>query len=76
VVHDFFLAKIIPESTISSNFAKKPLGFSKINQQSLISQLDLDFWKIIPKESLAPEKFTKIAPNLQNSISFQPQLQI
>jgi hypothetical protein len=32
--------------------------------------------KIIPKRSPASEKFTKIAPKLQNSISFKPQLQI
>jgi hypothetical protein len=38
-VHVFFLTKIILKSIIPDSFAKKPLGFSKINPQSLISQL-------------------------------------
>jgi hypothetical protein len=44
-VDDFFLTKIIPKSIIPDSFAKKPLGFSKINPQSMISQLDPWFLK-------------------------------
>jgi hypothetical protein len=76
-VYGFFLTKIIPKSIIPSSFAKKPLDFSKINPQSMISQLDPWFLKNNSKRvpSLR-KKSTKIAPKLQNSISFQPQLQI
>jgi hypothetical protein len=38
-VHGFFLAKIIPENSIFWHFALRPLIFSNINPQSLISQL-------------------------------------
>jgi hypothetical protein len=55
---------------------KKPLGFSKINSQSMISQLGPLFLKNNPKKVPSLRKSTKIALKLQNSISFQPQLQI
>jgi hypothetical protein len=45
LVHGFFLTKIIQKSIIPCSFAKKPLGFSKINPQSMISQLDPWFFK-------------------------------
>jgi hypothetical protein len=35
-VHGFFLTKIIMKSIIPGSFAMKPLGFSKINPQSMI----------------------------------------
>jgi hypothetical protein len=39
-VHGFFLTKIILKSIIPDSFVKRPMGFSKINPQSMISQLD------------------------------------
>jgi hypothetical protein len=78
-VHGFFHCKINQKnrnSIFPSIFAKKPLSFFVINPQSLILQLGPRNGKIIPKRSLASEKSTKIALKLQNSISFQPQLQI
>jgi hypothetical protein len=38
-VHGFFLTKIIPENSILKHCALRPLIFSNINPQSLISQL-------------------------------------
>jgi hypothetical protein len=67
--------EINPRSSFA-DFALKPLGFSKINPQSIIFQSDPRVQKIITKRSLASEKSTKIAPELQKIISFQPQLQI
>jgi hypothetical protein len=75
-IHGFFLTKIILKSIIPGSFAKKPLGFSKINSQSMISQLGPLFLKNNPKKVPSLRKSTKIALKLQNSISFQPQLQI
>jgi hypothetical protein len=64
--HGLFSSRINPEIDYFGNFAKKPLSFFEITRNP----------KIIPKRSLASEKSTKIAPKLQNSISFKPQLQI
>jgi hypothetical protein len=75
-VHGIFHWKFNPEIGYFGNFAKRPLGFSKINPQSMILQLGLGIWKIITKRSLASGKSTKIAPKLQKFISFHPQLQI
>jgi hypothetical protein len=61
---DLFNSRINPEIGYFRNFAKKPLGFFKINPQSLILQLGPRNWKIIPKRSLASEKSTKIALKL------------
>jgi hypothetical protein len=44
-VHSFFFTKIILKSIIPGCFVKKPLGFSKFNLQSMISQLDPWFLK-------------------------------
>jgi hypothetical protein len=44
-VHSFFLTKIILKAVFPDSFAKEPLGFSKINPQSMISQLDPWFFK-------------------------------
>jgi hypothetical protein len=74
--HGFFSSKINPKFRYFRHFALKPLGFSKINPQSIISQSGPRVWKIFTKRSLASEKSTKIAPKLQKFISFQPQLQI
>jgi hypothetical protein len=58
-------------------FAKKPLSFFVINPQSIVfCKKAPGFWKIISEGTLALEKFIKYPPKLQNSISFQPQLQI
>jgi hypothetical protein len=74
--HGLFNSRINPEIGYFGNFAKRPLGFFEIDPQSIVSQRGPRIWKIIPKRSLASEKFTKIAPKLQNFISFKPQLQI
>jgi hypothetical protein len=74
--HGFFSSEINPKFHYFGHFALKPLRFSKINPQSIISQSDPRVWKIFTKRSLASEKSTKIAPKLQKFISFQPQLQI
>jgi hypothetical protein len=74
--HGLFNSRINPEISYFGNFTKRPLGFFEINPQSLILQLGPRKGKRIPKRSLASEKSTKIAPKLQNSISFKPQLQI
>jgi hypothetical protein len=76
LLHGFFNSRTNPDIGYFGNFAKKPLGFFEINPQSLILRLGPWNWKIIPKMSIASEKSTKIAPKLQNSISFKPQLQI
>jgi hypothetical protein len=75
-VHGFFFSKIILGNSIFQHFALRPLIFSIINPQSLILQLGPWNSKKNPKRPLASEKSTKIAPKLQNFISFQPQLQI
>jgi hypothetical protein len=59
-----------------ANFALRPLGFSEINSRSTNFAVRSEIQKIFTKRSLALEKSTKIAPKLQNFISFQPQLQI
>jgi hypothetical protein len=59
-----------------ANFALRPLGFSEINPRSTNFAVRSEIRKIFTKRSLALEKSTKIAPKLQNFISFQPQLQI
>jgi hypothetical protein len=71
-----FFGKIILKSIIPSSFAKKLLGFSKINPQSLISQLGPWNLKNNSRKVLSLRKIHKNVPKLQNSISFQPQLQI
>jgi hypothetical protein len=60
-VQDFFLTKIL-KSIITSSFAKKPLGFSKINPQSMISQLDPGFLKNNPKRVPSLRKIHKNSP--------------
>jgi hypothetical protein len=75
-VHGFSFRKTIPGKSNFGHFALRPLGFFKINPQSMDLQSDLGVWKIIPKRFLASEKSTKIALKLQNSVSFEPQLQI
>jgi hypothetical protein len=59
-----------------ADFALRPLMFSKINLRSMIFAVRSEIQKIFTKRSLASEKSSKIAPKLQNFISFQPQLQI
>jgi hypothetical protein len=59
-----------------ADFALRPLGFSEINPQSMNFTVRSKIRKIFTKRSLASEKSSKIAPKLQKSISFQPQLQI
>jgi hypothetical protein len=61
-VHSFFLIKIIPKSIIPGHFAKKPLGVSKINLQSMISQLDPWFLKNNPKRVPSLRKIHKKSP--------------
>jgi hypothetical protein len=74
--HGFFSSEINPKFRYFGHFALKPLGFSKINPQSIIFQSDPQVQKIFTKRSQASEKSTKVAPKLQKFISFQPQLQI
>jgi hypothetical protein len=61
---------------ISEIWQKGPWTLSKSTRGPDFALRPMVFEKIIPKESLASEKSTKIAPKFQNSISFQPQLQI
>jgi hypothetical protein len=62
MVHGFFLTIIIPKSIIPDSFAKKPLGFSKINPQSIISQSDPWFLKYNSKRVLSLRKIHKNSP--------------
>jgi hypothetical protein len=59
-----------------TDFALRPLRFSKINPWSTIFVVRSEIRKIFTKRSLASEKSTKIAPKHQKFISFEPQLQI
>jgi hypothetical protein len=61
-VHGFFHTKIILKSIIPDSFAKKPLGFSKINPQSMISQLDPWFLKNNSKRVPSLRKIHKNSP--------------
>jgi hypothetical protein len=61
-VHDFFLTKIILKSIIPSSFAKKRLVFSKINLQSMVSQLDPWFLKNNSKRVPSLRKIRKNSP--------------
>jgi hypothetical protein len=58
-VHGFFLTKIIPKSIIPVSFAKTALGFSKINPQSMFSQLNPWFLKNNSKIVLSLRKIHK-----------------
>jgi hypothetical protein len=60
--HGFFSSEINPKFHYFGQFALKPLGFSKINPQSIIFSQTPRVWKIFTKRSLASEKSTKIAP--------------
>jgi hypothetical protein len=60
----FFLTKISPKSIIPDSFAKKPLGFSKINPQSMISQLDPWFLKNNSKRVPILRKIHKNSPKI------------
>jgi hypothetical protein len=57
-----FSYKINLKSIIPGNFAKKPLGFSKINLQSMISQLDPWFLKNNFKRVPSLRKIHKNSP--------------
>jgi hypothetical protein len=57
-----FPSKIIPKAIIPGSFAKKPLGFSKINLQSMISQLDPWFLKNNTKMVPSLRKIHKNSP--------------
>jgi hypothetical protein len=61
-VHVFFLTKIISKTIIPGSFATKPLCFSKINPQSLISQLDPWNLKNNSRKVLSLGEIHKIAP--------------
>jgi hypothetical protein len=61
-VHSFSLTKIILKSIIPGSFAKKPLGFSKINPQFMISQLDPWFLKNNFKRVPSLRKIHKNSP--------------
>jgi hypothetical protein len=75
-VHGFFLTKIISKSIIPGSFAKKPLCFSKINPQSMISQLDPWFLKNNSKRVPSLRKIHKNRHETSKFHIFQPQLQI
>jgi hypothetical protein len=60
--HDFFLTKIILKSIILAVLQRSPLGFSKINPQSLISQLDPWFLKNNSKRVPSMRKIDKNSP--------------
>jgi hypothetical protein len=75
-VHGIFHWKLNPKIDYFRSFAKRLLAFFENNPQFRVSQRGPQNRKIIPKRYLASEKSTKIAPKLQNSIFFQPQLQI
>jgi hypothetical protein len=60
-VYVFFLTKIIPKMIIPSSFVMKPLGFSKINPQSMISQLGPWNLKNNYRKVLSLRKIHKIA---------------
>jgi hypothetical protein len=61
-VHGFFLAKIIPRNSIFRHFALRPLIFSNINPQSLISQLGPWNLKNNSKKVLSLRKIHKNNP--------------
>jgi hypothetical protein len=61
-VHDFFLTKIIPGNSIFWHFALRPLIFSNINPQSLISQLGPWNLKNNSKKVLSLRKIHKNKP--------------
>jgi hypothetical protein len=63
-VHVFFHTRIILKSIIPGHFAKKPLGFSKINPQSLISQLGPWNLKNNSRKVLSLGKIHKNSPKL------------
>jgi hypothetical protein len=50
--------------------------YLEINPRSTSFAVRSEIQKIFTKRSLASEKSSKIAPELQKFISFQPQLQI
>jgi hypothetical protein len=56
--------KIIPKLIIPDSFVKKPLGFSKINPQSLISQLGPWNLKNNSRKVLSLGKIHKNSPKL------------
>jgi hypothetical protein len=61
-VHGFFLTKIIPGNSIFWHFALRPLIFSNINPQSLISQLGPRNLKNNSKKVLSLRKIHKNKP--------------
>jgi hypothetical protein len=81
--HVFFLTKLIPKSIIPGSFAKKPLGFTKINPQCMISQLDPWFFKNnhkrvpslrkIHKNSLETSKFHIFSTTTPNPVILAPK---
>jgi hypothetical protein len=66
LAHGFFSSEINPKFCYFRHFALKPLGFSKINPQSIIFQSDPRVQKIFTKRCLASEKSTKNSSKTSN----------